>query len=132
MSGLPGEQHLIVVQPRALLRASDADRERIANRLRHAASEGRLWPDELEDRLGAALSARTYGELDRVVSDLPAETENHHERPDFLDRISTRTAIALAALVIALLLIAGALGAGFHRVSESYQFPAPQVGQQVH
>jgi hypothetical protein len=115
-----------------MLRASDADRERIATRLRHAATEGRLWPDELEDRLEVALSARTYGELDRVVSDLPAEVESSHDRPDFLDRISTRTAIALAALVIALLLIAGALGAGFHRYYSQVgpnQVPQQQLGQ---
>jgi DUF1707 SHOCT-like domain len=57
---------------RATLRASDADRELIAERLRQAATEGRLFADELEERLGAALSARTYGELDAVVADLPA------------------------------------------------------------
>ena len=57
---------------RATLRASDADRELIAERLRQAATEGRLNADELDERLGAALSARTYGELDAVVADLPA------------------------------------------------------------
>jgi hypothetical protein len=57
---------------RATLRASDADRELIAERLRQAAAEGRLLAEELEERLGAALSARTYGELDAVVADLPA------------------------------------------------------------
>ena len=55
------------------LRASDADREAVTERLRQAAGEGRLEPDELEDRLHATLRARTYGELDRVVADLPAE-----------------------------------------------------------
>ena len=56
---------------RATLRASDADRERIAERLRHATGEGRLSPDELEERLEAVFAARTYGELDAVVADLP-------------------------------------------------------------
>jgi hypothetical protein len=59
---------------RATLRASDADRELIVERLRHAAAEGRLFADELEDRLGAAFSAKTYGELDALVADLPAPT----------------------------------------------------------
>jgi hypothetical protein len=54
------------------LRASDADREQVAERLRQAATEGRLHDDELEERLGAAFSARTYGELDGLVVDLPA------------------------------------------------------------
>jgi Flp pilus assembly protein TadB len=56
---------------RATLRASDADREQIAERLQRASTEGRLTSDELEPRLENALSARTYGELDAVVADLP-------------------------------------------------------------
>lgn len=56
---------------RATLRASDTDREQVAECLRHAAAEGRLLTSELEDRLGAALRARTYAELDAVIADLP-------------------------------------------------------------
>jgi hypothetical protein len=56
---------------RATLRASDADREHVAERLRNATAEGRLLAHELEERLGAVFSARTYGELDAVVADLP-------------------------------------------------------------
>jgi hypothetical protein len=54
------------------MRAADVDRERIAERLRDAAAEGRLRPDELEIRLETALSASTLGELERAVADLPA------------------------------------------------------------
>ena len=53
------------------LRASDADREAVAERLRNAAAEGRLLAHELEERVARALRARTYGELDAVVVDLP-------------------------------------------------------------
>jgi hypothetical protein len=53
------------------IRASDADRERVASRLRDAAAEGRLLTDELEQRLEATFAARTYGELDAVLADLP-------------------------------------------------------------
>src|SRR5438445_1176207 len=56
---------------RATLRASDADRDRVIERLRQSASEGRLLTEELEQRLEAALSARTYGQLDALVADLP-------------------------------------------------------------
>ena len=56
------------------LRASDADRELTAERLRTAAVEGRLTPEELEQRLEAALAAGTYGELELLVADLPAPT----------------------------------------------------------
>jgi hypothetical protein len=55
------------------LRASDADRDAVAERLRQAAIEGRLDPDELEQRLHIALRARTYGDLDRLLRDLPAK-----------------------------------------------------------
>lgn len=66
---------------RANLRASDADRERVAERLRKATGEGRLLAEELEERLHAALSARTYGELDAVVADLPDEARPHRPAP---------------------------------------------------
>jgi Domain of unknown function (DUF1707) len=54
------------------LRASDADREQVAERLRHATAEGRLTADELEERLQSLFVARTYGELDVLLADLPA------------------------------------------------------------
>ena len=53
------------------LRVSDADRERIAERLRLAAGEGRITADELEERLERAFGARTAGELEPLVADLP-------------------------------------------------------------
>jgi hypothetical protein len=54
------------------LRASDADRDQIIDRLRKASAEGRLAAHELEQRVTTALRARTYAELDATVSDLPA------------------------------------------------------------
>ena len=45
------------------IRASDADRERVADALRRHASEGRLNLDELSDRLGEVYAARTLGQL---------------------------------------------------------------------
>lgn len=53
------------------LRASDADREKVAQALHQAAGEGRLDLDELQERLDTVYSSRTYGELEPVVSDLP-------------------------------------------------------------
>src|SRR3954454_21682540 len=52
------------------LRASDAERERTADQLRHAAGEGRLTVEELDERLNAAYAARTRGELERLVGGL--------------------------------------------------------------
>ncbi|WP_156726655.1 DUF1707 SHOCT-like domain-containing protein [Streptomyces apocyni] len=53
------------------LRASDTDRERVAERLRDAVAEGRLDMEEFEQRLDAAYKARTYGELEPLTRDLP-------------------------------------------------------------
>jgi hypothetical protein len=54
------------------MRAADADRERVVERLNIAYSEGRLSKDEHDGRLENALSARTYADLDQLVTDLPA------------------------------------------------------------
>ncbi|WP_425246620.1 DUF1707 SHOCT-like domain-containing protein [Streptomyces sp. NEAU-NA10] len=53
------------------LRASDADRERVAEVLRDAVAEGRLDMAEFEERLDATYRARTYGELAPLTRDLP-------------------------------------------------------------
>ena len=45
----------------------------VVKRLRAAAAEGRIVAEELEERLASALRARTYGELDALVADLPRE-----------------------------------------------------------
>lgn len=53
------------------IRVSDADRERVAERLREHYAAGRLTSDELDERLSAALSAKTAGDLRAVMTDLP-------------------------------------------------------------
>jgi hypothetical protein len=58
--------------PARELRASDADRERVAAVLRRAAGEGRLELAELDERLAAVYAARTYGDLEPIIRDLPA------------------------------------------------------------
>ena len=54
------------------LRASHADRDQVAELLRVAAGDGRLSPEELDERLERALTARTYAELAALTTDLPA------------------------------------------------------------
>jgi hypothetical protein len=97
------------------LRASDADREQVAERLRQAAAEGRLLAEELEQRLAAALRARTYGELDATVADLPAaRTGRNRSRSVLLVRPALALAIVPAAVVViavALLVITGLIAA---------------------
>lgn len=58
--------------PREDQRAAHEDRDRVVDVLRQAAGDGRLTLDELDERVGAALTSRTYGELTALISDLPA------------------------------------------------------------
>ncbi|MGW6984970.1 DUF1707 SHOCT-like domain-containing protein [Streptomyces sp. NPDC054932] len=58
--------------PAAELRASDADRDRIAQILGDALAEGRLTAEEHSDRLDTLYAVKTVGELEVLVRDLPA------------------------------------------------------------
>jgi hypothetical protein len=96
------------------IRASDADREAVAERLRRAAVEGRLEPDELEERLHSALRARTYGDLRPLLSDLPAKPLASERRwaadvkpaARIALAVAMRVAIALAVLIVVLVVAA--------------------------
>jgi hypothetical protein len=59
--------------PVANIRIGDRERDAIASLLQKAAADGRLSMEELDDRLEAALKAKTYGDLDPLVADLSAE-----------------------------------------------------------
>jgi len=63
------------------MRASDADRERVANVLREAAGDGRLTMDELDERLDAVYAAKTYAELEPITHDLPGAGVSHVPAP---------------------------------------------------
>ncbi|MFE4453327.1 DUF1707 domain-containing protein [Streptomyces sp. NPDC056796] len=54
------------------IRASDADRDRIADILREAVAEGRLTAEEHAERVDLVYRAKTVGELEPLVQDLPA------------------------------------------------------------
>jgi Domain of unknown function (DUF1707) len=92
------------------LRASDADRDAVTERLREAAGEGRLEPDELEERVDRALRARTYGELGRLVADLPGSPNVRWPRPGPRSNPVARSALlgagVLAAVTVALAVVA--------------------------
>ncbi|WP_349666467.1 DUF1707 SHOCT-like domain-containing protein [Actinomadura xylanilytica] len=55
----------------AALRASDADRDRVSDTLREALAEGRITPEEHAERIDAVYRAKTYSELEPLLSDLP-------------------------------------------------------------
>ena len=54
------------------IRASDADRDRAAALLREHHAAGRLTAEEFHDRMDQALQAKTLGEIDELLADLPA------------------------------------------------------------
>ncbi len=70
------------------IRASDADRDRTAALLREHLAAGRLTAEEFNDRLDRTYAARTLGELDDILMDLPAidlyqlpDASLHRRRP---------------------------------------------------
>jgi hypothetical protein len=91
------------------LRAADADRERVAERLRTSHAEGRLDTTELQQRIERCYDAKTMGELSELVRDLP--------HPDDVERRPLAWAAArrmrlapLAALLLALILVSSLAG----------------------
>ena len=87
------------------LRASDADREAVVERLHRAATEGRLDADELEERISAAYAAKHCTELDPLVADItpPRAATPATVRPTFVTRRGRTNGLAVASLVASLL-----------------------------
>src|SRR6516225_7865746 len=81
---------------RAKMRACDADRDRVVEHLNVAYSEGRLSKDEYDGRLESALSARTYADLDQLVTDLPVP------RPTTVSPVAGTNGFAIASLACGL------------------------------
>jgi len=85
------------------LLASDAERERVAEALREHAAAGRLDAEELEERLGLALAARTRGDLAPLTADLPAPPAPQPRR-----RRTIPPVIPIAILLVAIWALTGA------------------------
>jgi hypothetical protein len=91
------------------LRAADADRERIAERLRQSHAEGRLDMEEFQERLERCYESKTVGELRELVRDLPRQDQQVDKRSSrWLQPWAWR--LPLAPILIALLVIAAASG----------------------
>jgi hypothetical protein len=92
------------------LRASDADRDAVVDRLRDAAGEGRLEPDELEQRVDLALRARTYGDLAELLADIPRDrrvpSRSTHGRTNPVARSAVFAAGLLVAVLVAFAVVA--------------------------
>jgi hypothetical protein len=89
------------------MRAADTDRERAVSFLSAAYTEGRLTKDEYDERLEQALKARTYSDLDTLVSDLPGAQMFPARLPGNLPVLRARgtNGLAIASLACGLLVI---------------------------
>jgi hypothetical protein len=109
-------------------RVGDADRNHTAELLKEAHAAGYLTLEEVDQRLSAALAARTRGQLDRLVADLPPEWRAGQERargpagpPARRDAVLPPEAAWLVPLlvVVAALVVLAVVTRGF------YFFPWP-------
>lgn len=105
------------------LRASHADRDRAVEFIREHAGEGRLTTEELEDRVGSALSAKTLGELDDLVADLPPQPFTFPTPPPPPPR-SFLAGNAIRYAAAALFLLALSVPGGGHGVFLAFWFVA--------
>ncbi len=86
---------------RGRMRAADTDRDRVVEFLNVAYSEGRLSKDEYDGRLENAFSARTYADLDQLVTDLPA-ARAAAVTPVAVTPVAKTNGLAIASLVCGL------------------------------
>jgi DUF1707 SHOCT-like domain len=105
-------QHFLnrISGPDPNLRASDAERERIAERLRTSHAEGRLDMAEFQQRLERCYEAKTLGELGELVRDLPRQDEPDDRRSSGWLRPSQWRLAPLAPFLIALIIVSAAIG----------------------
>jgi Domain of unknown function (DUF1707) len=101
----------------AQMRASDADRDAVVAALSEHYQAGRLSTDELADRTGSALTARTYGDLSALTADLPGPVPagpapGAGGRPDGPpSRVQVhRGGLVMLAVLAAVLVVGGAFG----------------------
>jgi hypothetical protein len=80
-------------------RASDRERDAIVQRVQEAFADGRLDDTEFDERMRAALTARTHADLDVLTADLPAATAGTGPTPVTGGRGPGRFAIALKSSV---------------------------------
>ena len=92
------------------IRAADADRERVAERLRTSHAEGRLDMTEFQERLERCYEAKTLGELSQLVRDLPRHDEPDEQRSLASLRPWRWGMLPLGPILIALIVVLAATG----------------------
>jgi Domain of unknown function (DUF1707) len=102
-----------IVGPDPNLRAADADREHVAERLRTSHAEGRLELTEFQERLERCYRAKTIGELKELVRDLPQERQVE-QRPRAVPGSWRWSRGPLIPILIVVFVISAASGHGHH------------------
>ncbi len=98
------------------MRASDADRDQAVATLSENFQAGRLTSEELDERTGRALTARTLGELAELAADLPAPAHPGQISPGARQRWPARPGLLLVVpLLAALSVVSLVLGVGAGR-----------------
>ena len=95
----PAERDVVEAAGGAGVRVSDRERDAVVQRVQAAFAEGRLDDTEFDERMRAALTSRTRGDLDVLLTDLPAETAAPGAAPAAAGRGPGRVAIALKSSV---------------------------------
>jgi uncharacterized protein DUF1707 len=99
-----------ITGPDPNLRAADADRDRVAERLRKGHAEGRLDLTEFQQRLERCYEARTLGELRELVGDLPREDMQVEPRSSGSLLPWRWPLSSLAPILIVLIVVAAVIG----------------------
>ncbi|MFL5894877.1 MAG: DUF1707 domain-containing protein [Thermoleophilaceae bacterium] len=92
---------------RSEIRVTDAERERVAERLRRAYADGALTHDELEARVAGAFAARMRGELSRLTRDLPRDAARAEAAGRAVFRAHATTYAAVNGGLVAMWLATG-------------------------
>lgn len=94
------------------VRIGDADRQRVQDWLRDAYGQGALTTDELEERLHAAVRARTRAEVEPLVRDLPPAASTATAPPEARGATTGRAVPGRAVGGLVALVAAAALAVG--------------------
>jgi len=87
------------------LRASDADREAAADRLRQHHTDGRLDQDEFQERLERCFAAKTVGELAELTRDLPDPAQQRTGRRSGFGLLGSLRMIPIIPIILAIVAI---------------------------
>jgi hypothetical protein len=72
------------------VRASDGDREHVADTLRNHHAEGRLDNEEMQQRIDACYDAKTVGDLEALLHDLPRQDPGDQAQLGYSNRFPYR------------------------------------------